>query len=193
MAVELNYDLQLNIFPGEEIIDDSVWIYKSHDPIMFPNPIIHKANKIIVCVRNPYDILVSIMNFMPIHCQGGTIEQDFQKDIPEKWDLNIRKNTQVMKLYHQKVLTDMLPKVPVYFIRYEDLIIDPQSNLEKLFCFILNKKSIEGLNIQKRITEVIQKGSQATRTYQQKELKTAGAEGVKIKFNKNIDKFTPEQ
>ena len=52
-------------FKGEEITDQSVWIKKSHDPKSNRNNKTHKSNKIIVCVRNPFDIIASLMNFYP--------------------------------------------------------------------------------------------------------------------------------
>ena len=76
MSLEFNVDLQLMNFKGEEITDESVWIKKSHDPkfISIHDPEFissvktHKCNKIIVCVRNPYDVIASLMNFFPILC-----------------------------------------------------------------------------------------------------------------------------
>jgi hypothetical protein len=45
--------------------------------------------------------------------------------------------------------------VPIHIVRFEDLIMDPQATLEKIFCFILGKESIEGMNIQSRIIEAV--------------------------------------
>lgn len=148
--------------------------------------VVTKSNKIIVCVRCPYDIMVSKMNFIPIHNHGGLINEDFQKDIPEKWGALVTECAKDIKEYHERVFKDLVPQVPVYFIRYEDMVLDPQTNLEKLFCFILGKESIKGLNIEKRIESIIQMGHGASVAYEQK------AQKMGIKFNKNIDKFTAE-
>lgn len=37
--------------------------------------------------------------------------------------------------------------VPVHYMRYEDLLEKPQETLEALFCFMMNRESIDGLNI----------------------------------------------
>jgi hypothetical protein len=58
-------------FKGEEVTDESVWIKKSHDPKSNKNNKTHKSNKIVVCVRNPFDIIASLMNFLPCLSQGG--------------------------------------------------------------------------------------------------------------------------
>ena len=59
-------------------------------------------------------------------------------------------------------------QVPVYFIRYEDLLTNPQAILEQIFCFLLEVESVEGLNIQKRIADICNLGHSATVTYAQK-------------------------
>ena len=63
MTLEQNIDMQLNYFKAEEITDSSVWIFKSHDPIRTFNPVKAKSNKTIVCVRNPFDVIVSVLQF----------------------------------------------------------------------------------------------------------------------------------
>lgn len=50
-------------FLGEHIVDDSVWIKKSHDPMLLPGSLVNKVNKVICCVRNPYDVFVSMTHF----------------------------------------------------------------------------------------------------------------------------------
>ena len=59
MTMEFNLDMQLVSNKAEEITDSSVWIYKSHDPYLIPFHQKAKANKVICCVRNPYDIIAS--------------------------------------------------------------------------------------------------------------------------------------
>ena len=46
-------------------------------------------------------------------------------------------------------------KVPVYFIRYEDLTTKPQKFLEEIFAFLLGESSLEGKLIQKRIQSAV--------------------------------------
>ena len=35
---------------------------------------------------------------------------------------------------------------PIYFLRFEDMITDKKSEVEKLFCFLLDLESLEGTN-----------------------------------------------
>lgn len=55
--------------------------------------------------------------------------------------------------------------MPTYFIRYEDLRYDPQRTLEGVFCFLLGVESVEGMNIQKRIRDVVSLGHSASVIY----------------------------
>ena len=70
MPMELICDQQLTEFKGEEIVDDSVWIRKSHDPL-YTDAKIMKANKILCCVRNPFDTIVSGFNFFSLFIHRG--------------------------------------------------------------------------------------------------------------------------
>ena len=71
MSVEFVVDLQLSEFKAEEITDNSVWIKKSHDPKWNLGNITNKCNKIICCVRNPYDTMASLMSFFPTLIHSG--------------------------------------------------------------------------------------------------------------------------
>ena len=44
---------------AEEICDDSVWVFKSHDPIPVMGCLRAITDKVLVCVRNPYDTIAS--------------------------------------------------------------------------------------------------------------------------------------
>jgi len=49
---------------AEEIQDESVWLYKSHDPMPVPRVMTERANKVLCCVRNPFDTISSFFIFM---------------------------------------------------------------------------------------------------------------------------------
>lgn len=64
MVLDQTINNQVNM-AGEEITDASVWIKKTHDPYRSPmDTVIHKSNKIICIVRNPYDTLMSFLNLV---------------------------------------------------------------------------------------------------------------------------------
>lgn len=47
--------------------------------------------------------------------------------------------------------------IPVYFLRYEDLVENPKKILEEIFCFVLDVESVEGTYIGKRIHDTTSK------------------------------------
>mmetsp|Transcript_13207 Transcript_13207/g.20591 ORF Transcript_13207/g.20591 Transcript_13207/m.20591 type:complete len:125 (-) Transcript_13207:188-562(-) len=89
----------------------------------------------------------------------------------------------------------MMPACPVYFIRYEDLRSNPQKTLEEVFCFLLNKPSIEGLNIQRRIKAIVDMGHAASVVYKQKvESHNLEQDGKKpIIFNRSAKTINAQQ
>lgn len=78
---------------------------------------------------------------------SGVLKNNFAQDIPGIWNELIRGMTDMINAYHSHMMLEIAEHVPVYYLRYEDLLLKPQETLEGLFCFIMNKESIEGLNI----------------------------------------------
>ena len=59
-------------------------------------------------------------------------------------------------------------EIPTYWMRYEDLKINPRPVLEDLFCFLLDVPSIAGTVVEKRIAEITQKGFESKAAYKLK-------------------------
>ena len=74
-----------------------------------------------------------------------------------------------------------LKKVPVLFIRFEDLVSDPEAQLTYIMRYLLGQKDLTGTNAERRIKEVMAKGESATKIYDLKE-------GTK-KFNANAQRY----
>ena len=60
----LNSALQLMGFMGEEIYDERVWVVKGHCPSRVTPRVTISTNRVIVCVRNPLDVLASHFNYL---------------------------------------------------------------------------------------------------------------------------------
>ena len=75
--------------------------------------------------------------------------------------------------------------VPTLFIRFEDLVNNPETELTNIMRFILGKRDIKGTNAERRVKEVIAKGADATRTYSLKE--------TTKKFNSNAFRYTSDE
>ena len=50
-------------------------------------------------------------------------------------------------------------------MRYEDLVLDPEKVLRDLFCFLLEKQSIEGTVVEDRIKTVVKAGHSKSIVY----------------------------
>ena len=62
-----------------------------------------------------------------------------------------------------------LHKVPTLFIRFEDLVSDPEPQLTNAMRFLLGQRDITGTNAERRIKEVIAKGAAVTQVYNLKD------------------------
>mmetsp|Transcript_27078 Transcript_27078/g.36193 ORF Transcript_27078/g.36193 Transcript_27078/m.36193 type:complete len:185 (+) Transcript_27078:157-711(+) len=60
------------------------------------------------------------------------------------------------------------PKIPMYYLRYEDLVLNPEPVLREMFCFLLSVESVAGTVIEKRIADYVAKGSTSANTYKLK-------------------------
>lgn len=126
--------------------------------------------------------------------QSGQINEKLNA-IPEDWDENLKDTTHNILEYHKYIIEHIAPNIPTYFIRFEDLRVNPQETLENVFKFLFEVDSLDGLNIQRRITEIVNQGHKASVSYKQKieshDLKQG--EKVPIVFNRHLELFTEDQ
>jgi len=80
--------LQMTGMIGENIIDERVWVVKSHHP-NHSNGLKHTSNKVICCVRNPLDIIPSYVNLLSTLSHSEKLAFPFEKDYPEWWDKQV--------------------------------------------------------------------------------------------------------
>ena len=74
-------------------------------------------------------------------------------------------------------------KIPIYFFRFEDLLLNPEPILKDIFRFILAEKNIDGTVIEQRIRDVIKTG----KNFLYKPRSAGGG------FNKHANKLTEDQ
>ena len=60
-------------------------------------------------------------------------------------------------------------QAPVLFVRFEDLVSNPEPELYKMMKFLLGETELSGTNAERRIKEVVAMGSKATQTYSLKD------------------------
>ena len=72
------------------------------------------------------------------------------------------------------------------FVRFEDLIMDPEPELRNIMRFFLGVQDITGTNAERRVKEVIAKGHGAT-------AKTYRTKTTTLKFNSQGKRYNEEQ
>ena len=171
---------------GEETVshENLCWFTKTHWPANSPlGSKKFKAQKCISVVRNPIDAIVSYCYLKnTLSHSHVSVEKPNEVD-PVWWDGFVTKTAEAMSLTSLEINRQVMPTIPTYYVRYEDLSLDPLTTLTELFCFLLEVPSIQGTVVERRIQDYCADGIQNTIVYK---LKTA----QNISFNRNIDMYT---
>ena len=85
-TLHINICLQMQGMKGEDIVDDTCWVVKSHSPwVMQYAPVFH-ANKCIVIVRNPLDTNLSWLHLVAMNNHAVKCPFDYEKVYPKFFD-----------------------------------------------------------------------------------------------------------
>ena len=71
---------------GEDIVDDTVWVVKSHSPWIMPESPVFHSNKVIVIVRNPLDTNLSWLHLVAMNNHAVKSPIDYEKMYPNYFD-----------------------------------------------------------------------------------------------------------
>jgi len=156
---------------GEYIADDRAWIIKAHHPGNIPMNIPFTSNKVICCVRSPFDVMQSYACFANTMNHSIKPELDFEKDYPEWWDWFVRHITDNMRMYFDTLIKDTVEdkQNPIYFVRYEDMVVDMKPPTTGALEYLLDLPDLNGTNAERLLDKLIAKGKGATQTYKVKE------------------------
>ena len=77
-------------FKGEEVLDDKIWIAKTHFPNRYPWDVEYYTNRSICCVRNPLDIFSSQFSFFYTWSQNLVIKNDFHIEFKDAWETLVK-------------------------------------------------------------------------------------------------------
>ena len=122
----------------------------------------------IVMARNPIDVLPSFAHLVNTGSHSLVPNEEYHVDFPEFWESWVTTMTQNLKENHERVLSELVSQMPTFFVRYEDLKLNPQPVLELLFCFLLDVGTLKGTLIEKRIQEVTATGFSSKNAYKLK-------------------------
>lgn len=168
MSLDLTSMMQTQGMLGEETVDNSCWIIKTHAPLTQDLPCAFEADKVIYITRHPIDVFPSMMSLMFTQCHS--IEPSKKWSEFKIWNTFTEHMLPKFAMFHDKLMKQSI-STPTFFVSYEQLNIDPEPIVRDLFCFLLNVKSIEGTLADIRVKEVCGRGIKAEKNqlYQLKE------------------------
>jgi len=115
---KLNKELFTMGLNGEGIVDNRVWVVKTHYPERYGKSKFY-AERCIICVRSPLDSIVSLFNMV---CTGShnksVAEEDYEK-FKAEWLEFVEQEISVWKDFHEFWLN---AQIPVFLVKYEDII-----------------------------------------------------------------------
>ena len=153
---DITVNLQMESMKGEDIVDDTTWIAKSHSPWHMTFAPIFYAQKIILVVRNPLDSIISWLHLCSTQTHCAKAPFDFEKDYPNYFDFWLKDQGSYLVDWMKVMMNDSkFRKVPMLWIRFEDLVMNPEPELTNVMRFLLGKKDLTGTNAERRIKEVI--------------------------------------
>ena len=186
-TMQVNVMLQMVGMAGEDTVDDKCWVIKTHSPWCMPYAPPFTANKMVIIVRNPLDTYMSWLELTQNGNHAQKCDFDIEKTYPNYWDWHVKHVTDNYKKFHDQILTDCKKReVPMLFLRFEDMLMDPEPELYNIMRFLLGVNDLTGTNAERRIKEVIAMGHSATQgTYKLKQ--------STLKFNSQSKRYTEEQ
>ena len=162
-TLHVNVILQMQGTKGEDIVDDTCWIIKTHSPWIMPEAPVFHSNKVICIVRNPLDTNLSWLHLAAMNNHAVKSPFDYETLYPNFFDVWGKDCVGHINSWMTHVCNDSkFRRVPMLFIRFEDLVLNPEPELYNMMSFLLGKRDLTGTNAERRIKEVLAMGSGAT-------------------------------
>ena len=123
MPLTVAHGFQTMCMIGEQIVDDRCWIIKTHHPIpKLPGNLDFTANKILICVRNPFDMLVSYCTFISTcSSQSAQLANDFYGEEFAFFEEFISVGAGQLKMFMDSCKELIEKGKLVHFIKFEEL------------------------------------------------------------------------
>ncbi len=150
-------------FRGTSIVDQSIWMFKTHYPLVDPAESMNqKAGKALVIVRNPLDAITSFSQWFGTnsHCTSFA-DDNFHETFAREWKEFASRAAVLWVQYHQYWMKKM-QTMQVLFVRFEDMKDDIGSVFTDALKFALNVETLEGTVIEKKIYEMSNNASAQT-------------------------------
>ena len=176
IAFVLNKELMHRGLEGEGLVDSRVWVIKSHYPERFGNSEFF-CDRAILLVRNPLDCIISLFHMVCTNSHHYSIHDDDFKTFNSLWQDFVNIEYTVWDDFHKFWLNC---KVPIYIVRYEDILERPEPTMKGLVEFLLNVDDITGTKVHDALKQTV--GQESPVVYKPRQGKILG----------NMDKYTDE-
>lgn len=116
--------------------DPSVSIVKTHFPERKGwKPV--NSSRVLLLIRNPYDSIDSYWNLCCTNTHTTSLDESVYKKYSNKFENLARHEIQIWCDFHYYWL-DICEKegVPLLVVRYEDLVLDPESEMQRVIAFL---------------------------------------------------------
>jgi hypothetical protein len=103
-------------------------------------------------MRNPLDVIPSHVTLINTTSHSMQLKgQTYHETFPEYWDWIMKREVNFIKNFFKSNRETSCKAVPTYYVRYEDLLIDPKKVVTELFCFLFEVPSLEGTVLEAQI------------------------------------------
>lgn len=141
IKLKLNLELMERGLEGEGLVDERVWVIKTHFPERYMSAR-YACHRAIMAVRSPMDCITSLFHMIGSSTHDCSIEEsDFAKNI-EDWEAWVTQEAVIWADYHKWWLEQK--DLPIHIIRYEDLKDRQADVMLDLMKFMLVEPNLEG-------------------------------------------------
>ena len=94
----------------------------------------------------------------------------YEELFPKHWDWWVKNCSTVNNNWYRAMMREAKHReAPILFIRYEDLLVDPEPEVRAMMSFLLGERDLEGTIAERRLAEVLAMDSTSTQTYSLKD------------------------
>lgn len=138
-------------FKGQWIIDQSIWIYKTHYPARKGKGIF-EFDKVLLVVRNPFDAIDSMFNLFLTNSHSKSILKEEYDRLNHDWEGLVKEESIVWNKFYQFWYNFLIQKgAKIYIVRYENLISDTKNEMMGVLKFLLDYQTLEETFIEEKL------------------------------------------
>ncbi len=133
---------------GQWVTDQRIWVYKTHYPARIGKGIF-EFDKVLLVTRNAFDALDSMFNLYLTNSHYKNIKKEEYERLFQDWEGLIKEEVFIWnKFYEFWYNLSITNKIPLYVVKYENLITNTRDEILNILKFLLNYRNLEGTIIE---------------------------------------------